>query len=85
MQPVFIEWVSNFIFSSLARQLSNRTNRVVFGKSLVSTMGEHHRKQRKMLNPVFSSAHMRDMVPIFHNVANKVVAALVALRAHDYG
>lgn len=24
-------------------------------------MGEQHRKQRKMLNPVFSIAHMRDM------------------------
>ncbi len=23
--------------------------------------GEQHRKQRKMLNPVFSTAHMRDM------------------------
>ena len=23
--------------------------------------GDHHRKQRKMLNPIFSSAHMHEM------------------------
>ena len=30
-----------------------------------------------MLNPVFSIAHMRNMVPIFHEVGHKVVLALV--------
>jgi hypothetical protein len=50
--------------------------------------GERHRKQRKMLNPVFSIAHMREMskdgfltnkilispslVPIFYEVTHKV-------------
>lgn len=31
-----------------------------------------HRRQRKMLNPVFSGAHMRDMTPIFYDIAHKV-------------
>ncbi|EKM58872.1 uncharacterized protein PHACADRAFT_88318 [Phanerochaete carnosa HHB-10118-sp] len=33
--------------------------------------GEHHRKQRKLLNPVFSIAHMRRLTPIFYEVVNR--------------
>ncbi|TFK29499.1 cytochrome p450 [Coprinopsis marcescibilis] len=47
-------------------------NEVTFGKGLLATGGEHHRKQRKMLNPVFSIAHMREMVPIFYDVVYKL-------------
>ncbi len=36
--------------------------------------GDHHRKQRKMLNPVFSASHMRNLTPIFYEVTNKVRA-----------
>lgn len=35
-------------------------------------LGEQHRKQRKMLNPVFSPQHLRSITPIFFNVAHKV-------------
>ena len=31
-----------------------------------------HRRQRKMLNPVFSIKHMRHMIPIFNDVGHKV-------------
>ncbi|KAL0570237.1 hypothetical protein V5O48_011722 [Marasmius crinis-equi] len=48
------------------------TNRLLFGNGLLSALGDHHRKQRKMLNPVFSIAHIRNMVPIFHDVINKL-------------
>lgn len=37
-------------------------------------LGETHRKQRKMLNPVFSVNHMRAMTPLFYAVAHKVAA-----------
>lgn len=37
-----------------------------------SSEGDQHRKQRKMLTPVFSIAHMREMVPIFYDVVHKV-------------
>ncbi|KAF8159576.1 cytochrome P450 [Crassisporium funariophilum] len=47
-------------------------NNLAFGPGLLGTEGEVHRKQRKMLNPVFSVAHMREMVPIFYNVAYKL-------------
>lgn len=47
-------------------------NRALFGKSLFATLGEYHRRQRKMLNPVFSIAHMREMVPIFYDVTHRL-------------
>ncbi|KAI5889790.1 cytochrome P450 [Schizophyllum commune H4-8] len=37
------------------------TNTVVFGKGLLSTLGEDHRRQRKLMNPVFSTSHIRSM------------------------
>ncbi|CAA7267173.1 unnamed protein product [Cyclocybe aegerita] len=52
-------------------------NRLMFGHGLLGTLGEQHRKQRKMLNPVFSIAHMRDMVPTFYNVTYKLRDAFV--------
>ncbi|OSD06387.1 cytochrome P450 [Trametes coccinea BRFM310] len=53
-----------------------KSNDLVVGRGLFSTLGEHHRKQRKMLNPVFSPKHMRNMVPIFYDVANLLVQAI---------
>ena len=32
-------------------------------------VGEHHKKQRKMLNPVFHVSHMRSMTPIFYRIS----------------
>ncbi|RXW18985.1 hypothetical protein EST38_g6860 [Candolleomyces aberdarensis] len=50
-----------------------QTNDLTFGKGLLATLvGEHHRKQRKLLNPVFSTAHLREMTPIFYEVAHKL-------------
>ncbi|TFK26011.1 cytochrome P450 [Coprinopsis marcescibilis] len=48
------------------------TNAMIFGKGLLSTVGDHHRKQRKILNPVFSAAHLREMVPLFYDVCYKL-------------
>ncbi|KAH9944845.1 cytochrome P450 monooxygenase [Amylocystis lapponica] len=41
---------------------------MTLGPGLLSTLGDHHRKQRKLLNPVFSVGHMRHMLPIFYRV-----------------
>lgn len=49
---------------------------LVFGISLFSTRGDQHRKYRKMMNPVFSVAHLRDMIPMFYDVANKIHMAI---------
>ncbi|KAI0054807.1 cytochrome P450 [Artomyces pyxidatus] len=52
------------------------TNRHAFGPGLLATMGAHHRKQRKQLNPVFSIKHMRAMVPLFHNLTQQLQEVL---------
>ncbi|KAF6762416.1 cytochrome P450 [Ephemerocybe angulata] len=44
------------------------SNNAIFGKGLLSTLGNQHKRQRKMLNPVFSVGHMRKMVPTFFKV-----------------
>lgn len=48
----------------------------MLGDGLLATLGERHRKQRKLLNPVFSIAHMRHMLPIFYNIACKLQDAI---------
>ena len=37
-----------------------------------SRSGNIHRKQRKMLTPVFSAKHMRGLMPVFYRVTDKV-------------
>lgn len=34
--------------------------------------GDHHKKQRKLLNPVFSINHMRNLTPIFYEITHEV-------------
>ncbi|KAH9481363.1 Cytochrome P450 monooxygenase 91 [Psilocybe cubensis] len=53
------------------------SNKIIFGKGIFTSLGEEHRRQRKMLNPVFSIAHMKEMVPIFYGVARKVHQTLL--------
>ncbi|KAI5116492.1 hypothetical protein M0805_000626 [Coniferiporia weirii] len=60
-------------------KLFTETNKITLGKSLLSTLGEEHKKQRKMLNPVFSSKHMRDMLPILYPIAHQLRDGI----AHD--
>ncbi|KAF8910661.1 cytochrome P450 [Gymnopilus junonius] len=46
--------------------------KLMFGGGILSTFGNEHRRQRKMLTPLFSNAHVREMVPTFYEVAHKV-------------
>ena len=48
--------------------------RLTMGPGLLATYGTQHKKQRKMLNPVFSGAHMRNLTPLFYEVAGKVAS-----------
>ncbi|RPD79153.1 cytochrome P450 [Lentinus tigrinus ALCF2SS1-7] len=51
--------------------------RVILGPGLLGTLGEQHRRQRKMLNPVFSTKHLREMTPIFYSVIHKTRDAIL--------
>ncbi|KAH9929175.1 cytochrome P450 [Fomitopsis serialis] len=48
----------------------------MLGDGLLATLGERHRKQRRLLNPVFSIAHMRHMLPIFYSITSKLQEAI---------
>ncbi|KAL6306606.1 cytochrome P450 monooxygenase [Sparassis latifolia] len=60
-------------------------NHLLFGPGLLATLGDVHRKQRKILNPAFSVAHMRYMLPIFYNIANKLQIAIASRVANGPG
>ncbi|EPT01796.1 hypothetical protein FOMPIDRAFT_1048392 [Fomitopsis schrenkii] len=58
-------------------------NRAVFGTCLLSTLGPHHGRQRKILNPAFSVNHMRDMLPLFYDLGHKFRDAIKARVSDD--
>ncbi|RPD55331.1 cytochrome P450 [Lentinus tigrinus ALCF2SS1-7] len=51
---------------------------VLLGPGVLSTRTGQHRRQRKLLNPVFSVAHLRNMTHIFYSIAHKVKSKLQA-------
>ncbi|OBZ67742.1 hypothetical protein A0H81_12348 [Grifola frondosa] len=54
----------------------------LFGPGLLGTMGAQHRRQRKLLNPLFSVNHLRSVTPIFYEVCHKLRDAIES-RVHD--
>ncbi|KAJ7078782.1 cytochrome P450 [Mycena epipterygia] len=53
------------------------TNKVIFGPGLVSTTGEIHKRQRKLVNPIFSPSNLRELVPILYDVADRLSNVLI--------
>jgi cytochrome P450 len=72
-------------FSRLSGRLAkanwfvDRFNTVVFGNSILAAIGSEHRKQKKMLTPAFTNAHMREIVPIFHGVVQRLRKTLTEI------
>ncbi|KAJ3548741.1 hypothetical protein NM688_g5258 [Phlebia brevispora] len=50
--------------------------RLTFGPGVLGVLGDSHRRQRKMLNPVFSGNHMRHMTPLFYKTAYRLCKAI---------
>ncbi|EIM90577.1 cytochrome P450 [Stereum hirsutum FP-91666 SS1] len=48
------------------------SNKLFFGMGILSTLGGHHRRQRKLLSPVFHINHMRYMMPTFYKITHKL-------------
>ncbi|KAI0657156.1 cytochrome P450 [Cubamyces menziesii] len=49
---------------------------VLTGPGLIATLGDQHRRQRRMLNPVFSAKYLREMIPIFYAVTHRLLDAI---------
>lgn len=60
-------------------------NKLIFGEGLIATLGEQHRKQRKMLNPVFSLGNMRELLPIIQPIASQLRTVLSSRLSSDGG
>ncbi|KAI0761469.1 cytochrome P450 [Trametes elegans] len=48
------------------------------GPGLLATVGQQHRRQRKMLNPLFSAKHLREMTPIFNDIIQRLQDAITS-------
>ena len=60
-------WVGNFRTNQASSDL-----KLLLGPGVLTTRADQHKRQRRLLNPVFSAGHLRDMTHIFYNVAHKV-------------
>ncbi|TBU29266.1 cytochrome P450 [Dichomitus squalens] len=49
---------------------------MLLGPGLLTSEGSQHRRQRKLLNPVFSAAHLRHMTDMFYEISHKLCAAI---------
>ncbi|KAF8206069.1 cytochrome P450 [Mycena galopus ATCC 62051] len=58
-------------------------SRLFFGKGIFSTIGEEHRKYRKIMMPAFSTSNLRGMVPLFYEVAEKARDGLISPHVID--
>lgn len=54
------------------------SNKLVFGEGLISTIGEQHRRQRKLISPVFSTSNMRRVLSTVHHIADRLASTLTA-------
>lgn len=54
------------------------SNNLIFGECLIGSLGDIHKRQRKMLTPVFSVNHMRHMLPVFNTVVFKLREVVLA-------
>ena len=64
--------VSNFVCRSHRTLLTLYSSGSLIGPGLLTTEGEQHRKQRKMLTPVFSVAYLRNVTTLFYETSSKV-------------
>ncbi|KAF5371889.1 hypothetical protein D9757_010589 [Collybiopsis confluens] len=71
----FIQYTFSLVLLNLL-DVHRRSNLLLWGDGLLGTLGDRHRKQRKMLNKVFSTARLRDMTPSFFSVTHKLENAL---------
>jgi len=51
-------------------------NRLTFGDAMTTVHGAEHRRQRKILNSIFSATHMRALVPIIHDLSDQFADAV---------
>ncbi|KAK0227136.1 cytochrome P450 [Armillaria nabsnona] len=66
-------------FGYIKTPISRMFIEILFGKNLLWTEGELHRRQRKFLTPAFSNAAIRDLTYVFYDSAHKTSSAWDAI------
>lgn len=80
LQHILVKDPTNFDQGTTQQE----TTRLIHGPGLLSSIGEQHKRQRRLLNPVFTMAHLRKLVPTFHEVASALADELDnATRTND--
>ncbi|KAJ7289456.1 cytochrome P450 [Mycena rebaudengoi] len=51
---------------------------LLFGKGILSTTGDEHRRHRKIMLPAFSTPNLRTMMPVLYEVADRLRDGLIA-------
>ena len=59
-------------------ELERKTLERILGQGLLTAEGDLHKRQRKVLTPAFGTGYVREIVPIFTEKANHMVAILEA-------
>lgn len=60
-----------------ASPLSTNLSHLLFGPGLLASSGGHHKKQRRLLNPMFSGNQMSNMVPLFYKIGHQLKGKLL--------
>ncbi|KAJ7678650.1 cytochrome P450 [Mycena rosella] len=58
-------------------------NTLILGKGILSTVGDDHRRYRKIMFPAFSATNLRGIVPLFYAVAEQARDGLIAPNVRD--
>ncbi|KAM5531524.1 hypothetical protein V8D89_010179 [Ganoderma adspersum] len=53
-----------------------QSTRLLLGPGILGVLGEAHRRQRKMLTPVFSEANLRNLTPVFYEVSHRLAEGI---------
>ncbi|KAJ7901252.1 cytochrome P450 [Mycena leptocephala] len=63
------------------RHMLYSLNILLWGKGILSTNGDDHRRYRKIMVPAFSTANLRGMIPLFYEVAQRISFSQVDMNA----
>ncbi|KAH9850225.1 cytochrome P450 [Lenzites betulinus] len=81
MYSIFVKDVENYRHNNS----SMWHLRLLLGPGLLTVDGDQHKKQRKLLNPVFSVNHLRDITHILYGIANRLENAIESRAVRDGG
>ncbi|KAJ7775924.1 cytochrome P450 [Mycena maculata] len=56
---------------------------LLWGPGILSTVGDDHRRYRKIMTPAFATGKLREMIPIFYEVAEEARDGLIAPFLND--